>query len=223
MECFGDVSGYFRGLIQHDCEVVVVGVVIGDRIAAARCPKKTVRNVTDVKEAKWNELTDTQKRRMVECLADNEHLDFGYALFTADHLHKLQCNYLLHQEVSFPPAWDSALTGYAYGEILFEYDVADERRVIFYIDNVASKTQTDDVIDHVTEYVDLTKPFIADSADVKGVQAADCLAGAVADDFKNDTDWLSYIDPKIITEVTYNCLTKLETDLVDHDKHVSGR
>lgn len=223
MECFGDVSGHFRGLIQHDCEVVVVGLVIGYRVAAARCPNRAVRNVADIREAKWNDLKEKQKRRMVECLQENDALEFGYAKFTAGMLHRLEKHYLLHQDVSFPPAWDLTLTGYAYGEIMFEYDVTEERRVIFYADRVASKPQTEDLLAHVTEYVNLDQHFIAESTDVKGVQAADCFAGAVAEDHKRGTDWLSNIDDDRITVATNNCLTKLEHDLDRYDKNISRR
>lgn len=64
MEAYGDVSGHFKSLVDGHCEVVVVGVVSGDRIAAGRCPKRTVRSVRNVEEAKWSDLTDVQKRRL---------------------------------------------------------------------------------------------------------------------------------------------------------------
>lgn len=221
MDCFGDVSGHFRSLIKHNCEVVVVGVVMGDKVAAASCPNKTVRNVQDIREAKWNDLTDVQKRRIFDCFSENDILDFGYALFTPDHLNTIEYNYLLHQDVSFPPSWDLALTGYAYGEILFEYGAPDERRVLFYLDQVASTPQTEAVIDHVTDYVNLTKPFICKSENVGGVQAADCFAGAVAEDYKRDTSWLDSLDSSRITEVTNSSLAKLEYDLSQADADTS--
>lgn len=213
MECFGDVSGHFRSLIQQNCEVVVVGLVIGDSVSAGRCPNKTVRNVTDVKEAKWNDLNNVQKRRLIECFRDNEYLEFGYAKYTDEDLNTLDYNFLLHQDVTFPPDWDLAITGYSYGEIMFEYGARDENRLLFHLDHVASRPQTEAVIEHVETFVDITKPFVSSSENTAGVQAADCFAGAVAEDHKGDTDWLSYIEDDRITNVSNYSLSQLENDL----------
>jgi len=217
MDAFGDVSGTFRGLITHHCPVVVVGVVIGDRIAASRCPKNTIRNVQDVQEAKWRNMTEVQKRRMIDCFADNDHLEFGYAVFTADDLHELACHYLLHQGVDFPPAWDIALTGYAYGEILFEYGAREERRVVFETDRMASKPQWDSMINHVERFVPSVSSYVKGSQENPAVQAADCLAGATAEDHKRNTDWLSEIADDRIVNCSQLSLIQLENDLTDYD------
>lgn len=188
MQAFGDVSGHFKSLIDGHCEVAVVGVVVGDQIAAGRCAKQIVRDVQDIKEAKWNDLTAVQKRRVVECLADSDRLQFGYATFTSDDFHTLRDHYLLHQDVCFPPDWDLALTGYAYGEVLFEHGAPDESRVVFEFDRVASRPQSEAIADHIETFVPDVNPFIAGSHDSAGIQSADCLAGAVAEDYKSDTD-----------------------------------
>jgi len=223
MECFGDVSGHFRGLIQHDCDVVVVGVVFGDSIAASRCPKKIVRKVDDIKEAKWHDLTEVQKRRIIECLSDNDVLTFGYSKFTAEMLHALECHYLLHQNVEFPTAWDLALTGYAYGEILFEYGAQDEQRVIFYPDRVASVSQAEEMVDHTADFADLTQVSISASHNKGGIQAADCFAGAIAEDYKNGTSWLDEFDDDDVIETTAAAIAQLEADLVQFDKRQARR
>jgi len=217
MDGFGDVSGHFRGLLNRECEVVVVGVVMGPRIDAQRCPKKAVRNVQDIKEARWNDLTITQKRRLLDCFSDNENLQFGYSKFTRDKLVRLHSHHLLFQNVEFPPAWDLALTGWAYGEILFEHDAMEERRVIFTFDRVASKPDSNKVVDHVETFVSVND-FAADSQSSPGVQAADCFAGAVAEDHKRDTDWLSYIDDDRVTDCTSQSLVQLEHALTEADK-----
>ncbi len=223
MDAFGDVSGHFRNLISHECEVVVAGIVMGNKREAMRCPKKTVRNVNNVKEARWNDLTDIQKRRMVECLADNDYLSFGYTMYTADQLHDLSCNYLLHQDVGVPEPWDLALTAYAYTEILFQHGANEENRLIFYLDRVASKKQTNRVIGKVQDLVELDQVFISDSAKVKGVQAADCFAGAVAEDARRGTSWLDEFDHNQITEAKPAGLPRLENDLVEYDKNQARR
>ena len=224
MEAFGDVSGNFRSLIKHECEVVVVGVVMAtDRVAAARCPKRTVRDVQNVDEAKWNELTDVQKRRMIECLSGDDSLEFGYTLFKADHLHQLEYNYLLHQDVSVPEPWDLALIAYAYTEILFQPGADELRRLLFYFDGVAWQKQANRVSGKIQHLVDLEQLVVSDSAQVKGVQAADCFAGAVAEDERHGTDYLGEFPADTVTEAVPGGLVQLEQDLRKYDKNQARR
>jgi len=213
MDAFGDVSGHFRNLLSAECEVAVVGVALGDGILAGRCPKQTVRNVTDIAEARWNDLTDVQKRRFIDCIADEERLDFGYAKFTRDQLHSLKNHYLLHQVGGMSPAWDLALTGYAYGEILFEAGARDETRNVFKLDRVGSKPQSQVIADHISQFIPNVNPFIEGSRKSAGIQAADCFAGAVAEDHKRGTDWLSEISDDRIVRAGSTALIQLESDL----------
>lgn len=218
MQGFGDVAGHFRNLINGECDVVVVGVVFGDTIQAGRCAKQTVRNVKDVEEAKWTQLTDVQKRRFIDCLVDNNDTDLGYAKFTREQLQTLTDQYLLYQDVSFPPDWDLALTGYAYGEVLFENGANDEGHVYFEFDHVASKNQSRDIADHIEEFVPDSNPKYNSSHASQGIQAADCFAGAVAEDHKDGTDWLDPIDRDRITNCSAASLLQLENDLDSYDR-----
>jgi len=211
MDYFGDVSGDLRGLLNQNSKVVVVGVVAGDQVSCGRCPKQAVRRVDDIQEAKWNDLTDIQKRRLFECFADQDDLEFGYAVYDRDRLHSMDKYHYLYQDVSFPPDWDLALTGYAYGELLFEMDSPGDQRAIFTFDRVASKPQSKAVKKHVEEFVPDTNVFVGGSQQSGGIQAADCLAGAVAEDIKRDTDWIDHLDRESITTATYTSLAKLET------------
>ncbi|WP_247730908.1 DUF3800 domain-containing protein [Halovivax limisalsi] len=218
MQGYGDVSGHFRGLIQGDCDVVVVGVVFGDQIQAGRCAKKTVRNIQHVEEAKWNDLNETQKRRILECFEEVRGLEFGYSLFTREKLRRLEDQYLLYQDVSFPPDWDLALTGYAYGELLLEYGALDARRVIFEFDRVASDAQSNSVATHIGTFVPEATIQVGSSHNTPGIQAADCFAGAIAEDYKKETDWLSILDSETITDCTAGALIQLENDLTSYDR-----
>lgn len=218
MDAFGDVSGTFRNLLNSDseCEVVAVAVVIGDKIAAARCPKQTVRNITDVDEAKWTELMDHQKRRVIECLADNEHLRFGYVTFTFDQLDSLKYSYLLFQNVEFPPAWDIVLTGYAYGEILFKADAESEHQVVFHPDRMASVPQTKTLREYVETFVSVDHMYIERSHDAHGIQAADCIAGAIRETHIGRYDWLDYFNTDELIEASPTALIQLESELDDY-------
>jgi hypothetical protein len=160
-------------------------------------------------------MTEVQKRRFMDCFSDIEDLDVGYSLFERDDLHTLKNHYLLHQDISFPPSWDLALTGFAYGEVLFEYG-EDERRNFFEMDRVASAEQSRDVAEHVQTFVENTQVSISGSRQSGGVQAADCIAGAIAEDHKSDTDWLSEIDPGRVTDCGPLALIQLEQKLDAH-------
>ena len=216
MDAFGDASGHLRGLLSKDCNVYVAAVVWGDRRSCSRCAKKAVRQASDVAEAKWTDMGDVQKRRMVECLADNDNLRFGYAKIEREQLQNLQLSHLLYQNVSFPPDWDLALEGYAYGEVLFEMGALDEQRATFTFDRVASKPQSEAVKEHVEKFVSDVHVSYNGSRKEGGIQAADCFAGAVAEDAKSDTDWLSNIDDDRIVHVNHSSIAQLEHRLDEH-------
>lgn len=216
MDYFGDESGHLRSVLKGHCEVCVVAVVAGDRVACGRCPTKAVRRIDDISEAKWNDLLDHQKRRLFECFADNEHLSFGYATFTQEQLQSLTKYHLLYQDVSFPPDWDLALTGYAYGEVLFEMGAPDEQLSTFTFDRIASTPQCKAVAEHVHHFVPGTKVYFEGSRKSSGIQAADCLAGAVAEDIKRGTDWLRYLNGHDVYECSPASLVQLENDLSKH-------
>jgi len=217
MDYFGDASGHLKGLLTHNCEVYVAAVVAGDKISCGRCPKQAIRRINDLEEAKWSDLLDKQKRRVFECFAENQHLEFGYATFSLDMLQSLSKSHLLYQDVCFPPDWDLALEGWAYGEILMEMGAKHDRRPpVFTFDRVASKKQSEDVADHVHKFVDNVKPFIKGSRQSRGIQAADCLAGAVAEDYKSDTDWLGYLEDDRVVECSATAFIQLEHRLGEY-------
>lgn len=218
MDYYGDASGHLRGLLNGACDVYVAAVVAGDRISCGRCPKQAVRRIDDIPEAKWSDLLEVQKRRLFECFAENEHIKFGYALFTRDQLQRLKLSHLLYEGVNLPPAWDLALEGYAYGEILFEMDAKEDRRPPnFTFDRVASKAQSEDVSDHVEHFVEDIRPFIKGSRKSPGIQAADCFAGAVAEDYKSGSDWLNLLDGQEVIECSSISLLQLEHLLHEYD------
>lgn len=206
MDYYGDESGHFKGVLQGDCEVCVIAIVAGDRIDCARCPKRAVRDIDDISEAKWADLFDVQKRRLLECFVECNSLEFGYSLFTQQQLHSLENYHLLYQDITFPPAWDLALAGYAYGEILYEMGVPDDGRALFRFDRISSQKQSEKMVDHIRHFVPDVNIRYKGSRQSPGIQAADCLAGAVAEDHKSDTEWLSYVERTDITECSATSL-----------------
>lgn len=213
MNYYGDVSGDFRGLLHDYCPVVVVAVVRGDQISAKRCAKRTVRRVKHISEAKWNDLLDVQKRRFFECFAEQDNIAFGYAKFTKSQLHSMDAYHHLYQD-TLNPKWDLALTGYAYGEILFEMGALEDRRdPIFDFDRVDSEPQCRAVKSHVANFVENADVYFDESRQNHGIQAADCLAGGIAEDHKRGTDWLDMLDMESITNSNHASIIQLENDL----------
>lgn len=116
MDLYGDESGHLRSLLGGDCDLFVLALVAGDPIRCQACAKKTVRAVDDIAEAKWNELTDTQKRRFVDCLADATDLSFGYVAIEPNDLHELEGNYRLYED-DLRYSWDLCALGDSYAEL----------------------------------------------------------------------------------------------------------
>ncbi len=216
MVYFGDASGHLRGVLNGDCEVYVAAVVGGDKIRCGKCAKQAVRRIDDLPEAKWNSLKQTPKRRLIDCLTDHQSISLGVAQFTREKLQSLNNYHLLYQNVSFPPDWDLALEGYAYGEILYEMGAKDDRRPVFEFDRVSSKEQSVAVRNHVEKFVPNTNVFFQGSRQSSGIQTADCLAGAVAEDFKSNTEWLSDIGDDRIVKCSNFSLIQLEQRLSEH-------
>jgi hypothetical protein len=162
-------------------------------------------------------MTDVQKRRLFECFAGQDDLQFGYATFTRDQLHTVDNYHLIYQGLRGELDWDLALTGFAYGEVLFEFGAPDEQRVVFEFDRIASKPQTRLVGEHVETFVDSANWFGTHSEDNPGIQAADCLAGAVTEDYKFDTNWLDYLADEDCYEVSAASLIQLEALLAEYE------
>ncbi|WP_323677559.1 hypothetical protein [Halorubellus sp. PRR65] len=215
MHYFGDVSGHLRNLLHGDCEVCVFGVVGGDNVSAGRCAKRAVRRIDDIPEAKWNDLTSTQKRRFFDCLADQQDtVEYGYSVITKGQLHSMDNYHLLYQDVDL--TWDLAFTGYVYGEILFEMGATEERRALFTFDRVASKKQCEKVKTHLSDFIPDVKVYYEGSRQSNGIQSADCLAGGIAEDTKAGTDWMSELETDAVTKgMNSAALAHLEKSLSD--------
>lgn len=92
----------------------------------------------------------------------------------------------------------------------------DERRVIFEFDHVASMNQSEDVAEHIQRFVPDVNPYIESSHKSSGVQAADCFAGAVAEDYKRNTSWLEYLESRPMMQCSEATLVQLENQLVSY-------
>ncbi|GGM53182.1 hypothetical protein GCM10009006_37870 [Haloarcula argentinensis] len=215
MPYYGDISGDFRNLLNESCDVVTVAVVGGDLHDCYRCPKRAVRNIQYMDEAKWYEMEPNEKRRFIDCLADNQaDLEFGYAVFEMSDFTTLDSHYKLFQDVSFPPVWDIAIRAFAYIEILEE--LAGGSRAEFYADQFRSAKQSDELCDLIEEFTDGIDVECVSSKQVDGVQAADCLAGAVSEQRKGGTPWLDHFGEEAnLEKCSHWALAHLEHKLTE--------
>ncbi|UIP00326.1 hypothetical protein Hbl1158_02855 [Halobaculum sp. CBA1158] len=150
-------------------------------------------------------------------MSDNDHLQFGYAKFERGQLLSLNLSHLLYENVDLPPYWNLALEGYAYGEVLHEMGAQNEARSTFTFDRVNSTNQSEAVKQHISDFVGDVDITYKGSRKEGGIQTADCFAGAVAEDLKRGTDWLSNISDSRITESSYSSLVQLEHRLHEYD------
>lgn len=209
MPFYGDVSGHFRGLLNGANEVCVVGVVGGPHLDCQRCPKRAVRKIPNIAEAKWNELKEVEKRRFFDCFGENTPpLMFGYATFTRDTLHSMNDYHYIYTEET-PEPWDVLLTAYAYTEILLELTDRDER-ASFYADRMASERQCRTLVEEIEGKLDRIDADYASSRQEKGIQAADCLAGGVREQKEGNEPWLDYVPDSAVSDCKYWSLTQLE-------------
>jgi hypothetical protein len=175
-----------------------------------RCPKRAVRRVANLDEAKWNDLKSTEKRRFFDCFADNSPpLVFGYAAFRREQLQSIAQYHLLYDDVQFPPAWDIALKAFAYTEILMELSDQDEP-LVFYPDQFASRPQWEALEETIESHLPRVAAETKSSKQVRGIQAADCLAGGIREQENGGEPWLDYLDPSAVTNCNYWALTQLE-------------
>lgn len=215
MEVFGDESGHLRNLLSDNCPQYVLGVVAGDITDCIACPKKSVRQVGNIAEARWSDLNTTQKRRFIDCLAtERTDVTFAYVTFEKSDLVDLEHSYLLHQNDGFPYDWDLCVTGYAYAELLHHIG-ATELYDCFTFDTFISSKQSDRIA-HIIQDEEITLPVESGSSrQVKGIQAADCFAGAVSDHHQGDESWLDSINENRIIDATDYALCRIEKELYE--------
>lgn len=209
MDLFGDESGTLRSVLSGREEICVIAVVGGDQMDCARCPKKAVRRVPDVTEARWSDLMDDQKRRVLDCL-QAEDLQFGVCRITPDALNRLTDAYKLHQDC-LSPAWDLVLKGYAYAELVAAIDSGGQRSR-FRFDMVSDRSNAESIVEIVTSETNVDADY-GNSRQIKGIQAADCIAGATADRVRHDEDWIDRIADDRIVDRTDATLERLKMDL----------
>lgn len=215
MQLFGDESGHLRSILQGDCDLFVVGLVAGDSTRCRSCPKKAVRNIQDINEAHWSELTQTQKRRLVDCLtASEEELSFGYIAIEPADLHELDKHYRFYEE-DLEYAWDLCVIGDCYAELVLQLVDGGATNPTFTFDEFMSGKMSNRIVDVMADRVDGVSIEYGNSRQISGIQTADCFAGAVREHLSGDRNWLDEFDSHNIVCGTEYALATVERRLYE--------
>lgn len=208
MELYGDESGHLRSLLEGEEDLFVLAVVAGDPEDCIRCPKRAVRNVTDIEEARWSDLTDTQRRRLVDCLTEFESdMSFGYVAIERRDLLNLQNYYRLYED-DLEYEWDLCVVGDCYASLVGKL-VQSEAGHRFTFDRLFSKKMSDSVTEVMRETTSELEIRHGNSRKEVGIQAADCLAGAVREHRLEGRNWLDEFNAvSYATEVALDAIEK---------------
>jgi len=212
MDLYGDESGHLRSLLQGDDEIFVLAVVAGNREWCLRCPKRAVRRVTDIEEAKWSDLTLAQRRRLVDCLVECEPtLSFGYVAIERSDLRQLRRHYRLYED-DLTYGWDLCVIADCYATLV-EALLQGTGTHTFTFDRLFSKKMSAKVVEAMDEMPPELDIHHDDSRKVTGIQTADCLAGAVRDDWLGKQNWIDEFGT--VNDVTDSALATVEKRLLD--------
>lgn len=196
---FGDESGNFRGLLSGNEKYFGIGVVKGEATQCARCPKRAIRRASGVKEARWSDLTDVQRRRLVDCIHSLDGIDAAIAIIEPVDINHLT-NSFVQQQDSFEYDNDMAILACLYGAAIAELGIVEEQRPHFTFDRCISQSASEQVCEILE-----SKGFEGtiehqSSTSVRGIQLADCIIGAATTDRYSGTDYLDRLPVKNITE-----------------------
>lgn len=197
MRYFGDESGNFNQAATDQNDVFAMAVIGGESPHPSRCPKYAIRE-SNKQEAKWNDLTEWEKSRFVNCLDDlDKPISIAHFTLTYDDIRLIPVNYELYSDNGgVEPNMALDVKGIGYGCLLAQLDAAEKKISHFTFDQVISTRQSRRIDNRLTKKVVLDEVSFANSRMTTGIQAADCIAGAAREDRLKGTNWLSEISEK---------------------------
>ena len=175
MYAFGDESGNFRNLLSGNEPYFALAVVAGDSDACRACAARTIRLSDSMKKAKWNELTDVEKRRFIDTVSDRD-VRVAYAVTEQSDFNRMRHSYALYEAGRMGIRPTSFVTGTMYAALLLSFE---DSVSTFEFDKVWSDDISETVVGVLQEVGASFDPSPVISSQSKGVQTADCAAGAV--------------------------------------------
>jgi len=216
MRIYGDESGHLQSLLDGECDVFVIAVVMGKKHTCSKCPRRAIERVRNLEEAKWSELGSTEKRRFIECFADaDSDLTYGYVVLDRSDLISLSGSYLFHNDTLSEEGWDLTVLGWCYAELIQQLK-SDWGRIRFTFDKYFHQPQSEQLEELVSQRtVDRVSVSYATSHSEKGIQAADCLAGAVSDCARGKAGWLQSLPATAVENATEGTLAAIQNELLE--------
>jgi hypothetical protein len=182
-----------------------------------RCPKRTVSRRDELSEAKWSELEDTEKRRFVECFSDSEEqLQYGYVALSRGALIGMQASYLLHDSDNFRYDRDVSVMAWCYAELVNQLTNQESGPIQMMFDKFFHSSQSDDLKQLLSNRVrsDVSVDYRT-SHSSKGIQAADCLAGAASEHERGESDWLDELNGAAVNNATEGAQAAIQMELMN--------
>ncbi len=140
-------------------------------------------------EAKWTSMTSVQKRRAIECLNEpDRNVRLGYLVLTQERINALSNSHELYHGSNLDTHADVTCLGVGYAHVL-ETLTETPSRVRFTFDQFYSPSQSKAIKRVLDDEVELFDSKYGSSHSVRGVQSADCVAGAVSEKYRGGTDW----------------------------------
>lgn len=218
MHCFGDGSGTFNNVLQGDEECFSIAVIGGAPERAAACPGKFIRKL-GFHELKWYNLErHADRRRVMECLGDceNSGLWFAYTVVTREDLLELQSHYMLLQDGHLDTRPDIFAKAVFYSDLLETIgELSGNRPEYFYFDKFGPKPNWEEMKAHLYDLHGGVDHRWEGSRQRKGIQAADCIAGAARGDRTMHTSWIGSLPGDRVQDCTDTSLERLEQALMD--------
>lgn len=211
MEIYGDESGHLRSLRDGNCPIFVLGVVAGPDPDCTYCASRAVRHEGNLDEAKWNEMEQVTKRRFVDCLVEHApEIELGYVAIRKTDLDRLDDHHLLYRDEAGLRDWDLYLMAFGYAEILASFGIEDTRHQRFRFDRFSGADQSDTIAEVLDREYSRMQIVHDPSHRRKGIQTADCFAGAVSDSLCGDAQWLQELPTGNIVTPSDFALARLE-------------
>lgn len=193
MDYFGDESGQFNALLSGEEHCISHAVIKSPSRESMTCSNKVVRSIKNVSEVKWNDMRYEDKRRFLDCFSKRESdIHVATATITQSDIKSLDHNYLLYQD-SLQYISPIMFAGIVYGGLLIELDIHEDSTPSFKFDRLYSKKQSNKVTDVVLNQISHIDCSSHNSQNIRGIQSADCIAGAVREDCYKNTSWMNHL------------------------------
>ncbi len=212
MPAFGDESGHLRNLLTGECPRYSLAVVVSD-IHTCRGPaKRLVKRVSNLTEAKWNELNALQKRRFWDNLCGRD-VQVAYLSVDRDRLHSMDPDHLLYRDGLGGFDTDMFTVGVFYAALVNELRLGEQRMGPLTFDRQIGKRQCDEAASVLKTRAEGVQVAHADSRTEKGIQTADCVAGAVSEHHDEGEAWLGDTGSVSVVDGTDYAMASLEKEL----------